>query len=481
MKPGRNDPCPCGSGKKYKHCCLNAGVAADVTDLTWRRLRALLEGYPVTMLRFVNDTYGPSALHEAWDEFMGLYSLEFDAETPLIQLFMPWFFHCWSPDPHDTGVQDEALIGVIPTTAYLAAAGRRLDPLLRSYLKSLLSAPFTFFEVVSCAPGARMTLRDVMTREEHIVTERSASLGMQRGDLLFGQLASVNGLAMLEAFNGYAIPPIEKAAVIALREHIAAGNPQITSQVLREYDLELLDLFHAIDGRLFNSLPPILQNTDGDPLEFHKLVFDLKASPQSAFDALKRLALNETEDELLADATRDAVNNLTGVRFSWKKRGNKKHASWDNTVLGWIEIDGGRLTVDVNSQARSKTIRKKIEKMLGGDVLYRACEIQSAEKMLAEQQAGGGPKVPKAANELAESPEARAMIAGMMARHWDSWAEQPVPMLGDLTPMQAAKDPDGREKVEAIIIQAERGAHGTNSHTDPDVFRNLRRRLGMSG
>ncbi|MBC2717701.1 MAG: hypothetical protein HF978_20555 [Desulfobacteraceae bacterium] len=22
-KVGRNDPCPCGSGKKYKHCCLN--------------------------------------------------------------------------------------------------------------------------------------------------------------------------------------------------------------------------------------------------------------------------------------------------------------------------------------------------------------------------------------------------------------------------------------------------------------------------
>ena len=22
-KVGRNDPCPCGSGKKYKHCCMN--------------------------------------------------------------------------------------------------------------------------------------------------------------------------------------------------------------------------------------------------------------------------------------------------------------------------------------------------------------------------------------------------------------------------------------------------------------------------
>ena len=24
-KVGRNDPCPCGSGKKYKNCCLNSG------------------------------------------------------------------------------------------------------------------------------------------------------------------------------------------------------------------------------------------------------------------------------------------------------------------------------------------------------------------------------------------------------------------------------------------------------------------------
>ena len=27
-KPGRNDPCPCGSGKKYKRCCLPIDQAA---------------------------------------------------------------------------------------------------------------------------------------------------------------------------------------------------------------------------------------------------------------------------------------------------------------------------------------------------------------------------------------------------------------------------------------------------------------------
>ena len=24
--PGRNDPCPCGSGEKYKHCCMNTSA-----------------------------------------------------------------------------------------------------------------------------------------------------------------------------------------------------------------------------------------------------------------------------------------------------------------------------------------------------------------------------------------------------------------------------------------------------------------------
>jgi len=32
MKIGRNDPCPCGRGKKYKKCCLNRGAEEDVPN-----------------------------------------------------------------------------------------------------------------------------------------------------------------------------------------------------------------------------------------------------------------------------------------------------------------------------------------------------------------------------------------------------------------------------------------------------------------
>ena len=103
MNPGRNDPCPCGSGKKYKHCCLNAANStADSPEmLTWRRIRRALDGLPNTMLRFAVETFGPTALEEAWEEFVmntDLEYSEFDPKTPHIQLFMPWFFHCWSPE-----------------------------------------------------------------------------------------------------------------------------------------------------------------------------------------------------------------------------------------------------------------------------------------------------------------------------------------------------------------------------------------------
>lgn len=35
---GRNDPCPCGSGKKYKHCCLEKDRAAELATAVGQRV-----------------------------------------------------------------------------------------------------------------------------------------------------------------------------------------------------------------------------------------------------------------------------------------------------------------------------------------------------------------------------------------------------------------------------------------------------------
>ena len=483
MKQSRNDPCACGSGKKFKHCCLNAGanLASAPADLLWHRMRALLDGHAIKMINFVQDAYGQSAIIEAWSAFTRRDGVELDPASPLMQLFWPWAFYYWVPDPADTEVKAKSLHGLRPAEAYLAAKGRRLDPPLRHYLESLLIAPFTFFEVMACDPGQGITLRDVMTQEEYAVTERSASKGVQRGDLLFGQLASVDSLTMLEASNGFPISPVEKARIIALRAHLVAECQVLTRQVLRDHNSELLDLFHEIAERALSPKLPSLRNTDDEPLVPHKLVFDLTVTPQAAFDALKHLALDQSDEELLADAIRDAEGKFTQVVFRWMKRGNKIHAGWDNTALGTIEIDGARLTAEVNSAARAKAIRGLIESQLGSGIRYRASKIQSLEKMLAgAKAAAGGPSSAAAleSQRLIELPEIREKIAAMAAAHWEQWVDRPIPLLGNRTPIDAIKDADGREIVESLIIQAERQI--SNVPIDPAVFQRLRKRLGFA-
>ena len=41
MKIGRNAPCPCGSGKKFKHCCIGVTRSADALEALSRLAPAL--------------------------------------------------------------------------------------------------------------------------------------------------------------------------------------------------------------------------------------------------------------------------------------------------------------------------------------------------------------------------------------------------------------------------------------------------------
>jgi hypothetical protein len=68
-RPGRNDPCPCGSGKKYKRCCLQADEAAARE----RAQQAL----------FDDDVFGDSEFG-ANDEDEGF--IDVDEDVPIIDV-----------------------------------------------------------------------------------------------------------------------------------------------------------------------------------------------------------------------------------------------------------------------------------------------------------------------------------------------------------------------------------------------------------
>jgi hypothetical protein len=89
IKLGRNDACPCGSGKKYKKCCL---VSADEVDFQYRRMRQVEAGLIPKLTKFAFEILGPEVVEDAWRDFNGERQVEgFDPESSMNMVFVPGF------------------------------------------------------------------------------------------------------------------------------------------------------------------------------------------------------------------------------------------------------------------------------------------------------------------------------------------------------------------------------------------------------
>jgi hypothetical protein len=70
-KLGRNDPCPCGSGKKYKRCCLaRSGPAGPYTSGERGSALVKLDSFAARRLGQEDDV--------AWEDFWGEHAAELD-------------------------------------------------------------------------------------------------------------------------------------------------------------------------------------------------------------------------------------------------------------------------------------------------------------------------------------------------------------------------------------------------------------------
>jgi len=61
-----------------------------------------------------------------------------------------------------------------------------------------------------------------------------------------------------------------------------------------------------------------------------------------------------------------------------------------------------------------------------------------------------------------------------------TWPDEKIPALANLTPRQAVRTRDGREKVEALLSQYERDSGLNPIPVDTEVFQTLRLRLGLN-
>jgi SEC-C motif len=477
--PGRNDLCHCGSGRKYKLCCLRS---AELIDLRAVRLRRDEGTVVPTLLEFAASFYGAFLLKEAWGRFLVNST---PPETELTdelydQLFIPWFLFDFVADPD---ARRKRGVRIPPSTVaaiYLELFPQKVSESERAFIETALGTTVSYHLVTDVSPGRGIDLENLLTGDKRRVYEQSASKTVKPGVVLFARVVAIGESAIMSGCAPLVLPPLWRIEIMDLRDRLAAasGRSLGLTDVRRAGD-RLLELFHRAFAQILNPRPPTLVNTDGERIEPSTLRFAIRCSVRDAFDRLRTLSLWKG-DEAMEDPKYGRRGELLAVSLDWSKRGNRMHTEWDNTTLGHLRIERSVLTASVNSRRRAARIRRQIERRLGPDVSFTAQVHETLPRTMRTSQTNRFENRSREAGPMAEDlgPELRAQLADMLARRWEQWVDDRIPALGHLTPREAARTTAGRARLEALLADYEWHNESQVPHLRMDV-NHLRRKVGL--
>ncbi|WP_329054939.1 SEC-C metal-binding domain-containing protein [Amycolatopsis sp. NBC_01488] len=219
---GRNDPCWCGSGRKYKKCHLHGEMLTLDERAQWLYQKAGL---------FLDDGPWSTAMLAAAEA-----RAEFSADDPYAVL-----------DALDDPLTADAVLFEGGAFAeFVAVRGGLLPEDERLLAEQWLLVERSVFEIEQVRPGEGCTVRDVRTGDVHQVNERIGSLQLKTGMLICARVVPTGETEQI--FGG--IEPValhERDALIALLD--SSPDP--------------ITLISFLSRRF---APPVLENAEGDPL-----------------------------------------------------------------------------------------------------------------------------------------------------------------------------------------------------------------------
>ncbi len=396
---GRNDRCPCGSGRKFKQCCARKSVP-DLVDRV-----------PFVLQRMGHFATGPDG-HEVTFSVMVAAADRHDDLPATIRRF--------ATDPFLVDVTiHEGGLGV----DYVDQRGPLLPDDEVALLEAVLSEPRRLFEITDVSPGESLTLRDTATGAVTTARERSGSLDRSPGELLFARMLTVDGTPVLFGVP-LAVPLVERDRVLAL--------------VDEEADAESLAEWY---GSLF--LPPRMTNREGEDLVFRRTV--------CAVDA----------DSTTIEAVLDDTFGRDGAEPMWHDLFDLGTGADDGPgeviVRGTLRMEEVGLVVESNSRARQDRLLEELDELFEYDVIDDTTRAIDEVAATADERDGegddDGPGFGFGSGfDLDEPPaEVRAAVETQMHEYERRWVDESIPALGGLTPNQALEDPTRREDLFALL------------------------------
>jgi hypothetical protein len=346
-KVGRNDPCPCGSGKKYKKCHLPLDEAERTAGPGRSGAHDLDERLVFELSQFAMMDFGLE-----WRRF----TRDFVDASEVLQLSVPWSVYCFR-------VQGKTVLDW-----YLEEHGRRLSRAERAWLAAQRAAWLSVWEVIEVEPGETLTLRDLLSHEVRCVRDVSASRTLVARDALLARVVDHEGISLVCGAHPRPLPPVDAAEVVRrargrLRRKRAVPAERLRDEAFGRYLIKRWEeAVEALDLR--SQVPPELRNTDGEPLLLTTDHFEIEPGARGQVEA-QLAALEGVEPRDSEDHPREYV---------FLSPGNRLHPTWETTVIGRAWLSDDALHLEVNSRERADALCRRVEEACGRLVGHRARE-----------------------------------------------------------------------------------------------------------
>jgi len=208
-KPERNDPCWCGSGKKYKKCHLEADEKAgrprvEDDDPYDEEREEAMNGLLATAGRVHKQRDMLEAAHQYFDS-------DVHEEAKMAkgsEEFFLWYLFAFRPESTGRTAVEE----------HLRKHGSTLGPGVRELLESWRDSRYGLFEVGTEQKRKVVELKDPYAGDGILVTDTVASVKLRAGDFVLARVADAHGYV---AFIGEPLP-VDRKVLPALQKFIDA-------------------------------------------------------------------------------------------------------------------------------------------------------------------------------------------------------------------------------------------------------------------
>jgi hypothetical protein len=428
MKTGRNDPCPCGSGKKYKKCCLRESSGATPPDPQQER-DDLRETAFAALLRFADRPQFRDARSAAFCLFMGDGMDDLgEGEEPIdedVHLKFSFFYL------FDLRLPD----GRTVAETFLQRAGWQVGAQERALIERFGTARLRLYEVEEVRVDEGLRLRDLWSDREVWVVERAGTRQLTRWDLLAARIAPEEDRTLRLEGGIYLLPSRLKRRLLetlrAEAERLRREGPALDEDRLFR---EAAPLVHRLWlDRVVRRTPPTVVTAEGDLMEFGKVVFDV-------IDRDALAAALARHPEIVVD---------DDDRWTWVEEAEGGFTR----SLGHMRLEGDRLLLEVTSRARAERGRRLLGEAAAGALRHRSSRYESVREAIERRAAAKADESP--ADPGVDPEEAAALVLEYKQRHYRTWPDQPLPALDGRTPRQAARSRTLRPRLMDLLKEME--------------------------